>query len=150
MAESIDWDPVRELARRVEAGEALSLTAEVRALLLRSAREVGIPEEDAHAAVAGVATATALLHETRRRIRDGSRARYWKTCSRWSRCPSIASRPSWPWKTWSELPVTFGQALSRAEGADSSRAPCLASKPVNKASWVGPLRRAQAAAALPP
>ncbi|NOJ81900.1 DUSAM domain-containing protein [Myxococcus xanthus] len=72
MAESIDWDPVRELARRVEAGEALSLTAEVRALLLRSAREVGISDAEAHAAVAGVATATALLHETRRRIRDGS------------------------------------------------------------------------------
>ncbi|AEI62531.1 DUSAM domain-containing protein [Corallococcus macrosporus] len=72
MAESIDWDPVRELARQVEAGEPLSLTSEVRDLLLRSAREVGIPEEEAHASVSGVATATTLLLEVRRRIRDGS------------------------------------------------------------------------------
>ncbi|MFP2960793.1 DUSAM domain-containing protein [Myxococcus sp. 1LA] len=72
MAESIDWDPVRELARQVEAGEPLSLTSEVRDLLLRSAREVGIPDEEAQSSVAGVATATALLHEVRRRIRDGS------------------------------------------------------------------------------
>ncbi|AKQ68937.1 hypothetical protein A176_005849 [Myxococcus hansupus] len=72
MAESIDWDPVRELARRVDEGESLSLTAEVRALLHRSAREVGISDEEARAAVSGVATATDLLLETRRRIRDGS------------------------------------------------------------------------------
>ncbi|WP_426749127.1 DUSAM domain-containing protein [Myxococcus sp. Y35] len=72
MAEDIDWDPVRELARRVEEGEPLSLTSEVRALLLRSAREVGISEEEAQAAVTGVAPATALLLEMRRRIRDGS------------------------------------------------------------------------------
>ncbi len=72
MAEDIDWDPVRELARRVDAGEPLALTSEVCALLLRSAREVGIPEEEARAAIAGVAPATALLLETRRRIRDGS------------------------------------------------------------------------------
>ncbi|GHG67979.1 DUSAM domain-containing protein [Comamonas sp. JC664] len=72
MAESIDWDPVRELARRVDEGESLSLTAEVRGLLHRSAREVGIPDEEARAAVSGVATATDLLLETRRRIRDGS------------------------------------------------------------------------------
>ncbi|RKH09594.1 DUSAM domain-containing protein [Corallococcus sp. CA053C] len=73
MSEDIDWDPVRELAARVEAGEALTLTPEVRKLLLRTAREVAIPEPDAQAAVQDVGAATALLHEARARIRDGSR-----------------------------------------------------------------------------
>ncbi|RKH49616.1 DUSAM domain-containing protein [Corallococcus interemptor] len=72
MSEDIDWDPVRQLASRLEAGEALVLTPEVRELLLRTARQVGIPEPDAQAAVQGVATATALLREARGRIREGS------------------------------------------------------------------------------
>ncbi|MHA7631176.1 DUSAM domain-containing protein [Corallococcus sp. M7] len=72
MSEDIDWDPVRELASRVEAGEALVLTPEVRDLLLRTARQVAIPESDAQAAVQDVATATALLREARGRIREGS------------------------------------------------------------------------------
>ncbi|NOK07464.1 DUSAM domain-containing protein [Corallococcus exercitus] len=72
MSEDIDWDPVRELASRVEAGEALVLTPAVRELLLRTARQVGIPESDAQAAVQDGATATALLREARGRIREGS------------------------------------------------------------------------------
>jgi DUSAM domain-containing protein len=72
MSEDIDWDPVRKLASRVEAGEALVLTPDVRALLLRTAQQVGIPESDALAAVEDGTTATALLHEARGRIREGS------------------------------------------------------------------------------
>ncbi|CAM4305659.1 DUSAM domain-containing protein [Corallococcus exiguus] len=72
MTEDIDWDPVRELASRVEAGEALVLTPEVRDLLLRTAQQVSIPESDAQAAIQDVATATALLREARGRIREGS------------------------------------------------------------------------------
>ncbi|NPD28137.1 MULTISPECIES: DUSAM domain-containing protein [Corallococcus] len=72
MTEDIDWDPVRELASRVEAGEALVLTPQVRDLLLRTAQQVAIPESDAQAAIQDVATATALLREARGRIREGS------------------------------------------------------------------------------
>ncbi|RKG61355.1 DUSAM domain-containing protein [Corallococcus sp. CA054B] len=72
MSEDIDWDPVRELASRVEAGETLVLTPEVRDLLLRTARQVAIPESDAQAAIQDVAAATALLREARGRIREGS------------------------------------------------------------------------------
>ncbi|NNC00600.1 DUSAM domain-containing protein [Corallococcus exiguus] len=72
MSEDIDWDPVRQLASRLEAGETLVLTPEVSELLLRTARQVGIPESDAQAAVQDVGTATALLREARGRIREGS------------------------------------------------------------------------------
>ncbi|MBN9683434.1 MULTISPECIES: DUSAM domain-containing protein [unclassified Corallococcus] len=72
MRQDINWDEVRALAARVEAGEALALTADVRELLLRTAREVAIPEPDAQAAVQDAAAATALLREARSRIREGS------------------------------------------------------------------------------
>ncbi|MCY1047399.1 DUSAM domain-containing protein [Corallococcus sp. bb12-1] len=72
MSEDIDWDPVRELAARVEAGETLTLTPQVRELLLRTARQVGMPASAARTAVEDVGAATTLLRETRARIRDGS------------------------------------------------------------------------------
>ncbi|MBZ4370573.1 DUSAM domain-containing protein [Corallococcus sp. AS-1-6] len=72
MSEDIDWDPVRELASRVEAGEALVLTPHMREFLLRTARQVGILESDAQVAVQEAGTATALLREAHRQIRDGS------------------------------------------------------------------------------
>jgi DUSAM domain-containing protein len=69
----IDWDPIRALAKRVlEQGEPLELTDETRALLLRSAREVAIGDEDAESALRNISTATTLLQEVRRRIHDGS------------------------------------------------------------------------------
>jgi DUSAM domain-containing protein len=69
----IDWDPIRALAKRVlEQGEPLELTDETRALLLRSAREVAISDEDAETALRSLSTATTLLQEVRRRIFDGS------------------------------------------------------------------------------
>jgi len=72
MSNDIDWDSIRELARRIDESEPLILTSEVRALLLRTAHEVGIPREEAEAAALGVATATTRLRETRRRIREGA------------------------------------------------------------------------------
>ncbi|RKH68111.1 DUSAM domain-containing protein [Corallococcus aberystwythensis] len=72
MSQDINWDEVRALAARIEAGEVLALTPDVRELLLRTAREVAIPEPDAQAAVQDVAGATTLLREARARIREGS------------------------------------------------------------------------------
>ncbi|HEX8819163.1 MAG TPA: DUF2379 family protein [Archangium sp.] len=69
----IDWDPIGALAKRVlEQGEPLELTAETCTLLLRSAREVAISDEDAESALRSLSTATTLLQEVRRRIHDGS------------------------------------------------------------------------------
>jgi DUSAM domain-containing protein len=69
----IDWDPIGALAKRVlEQGEPLELTHETHALLLRSAREVAISDEDAENALRSLSTATTLLEEVRRRIHDGS------------------------------------------------------------------------------
>ncbi|NOK20383.1 DUSAM domain-containing protein [Corallococcus carmarthensis] len=72
MSEDINWDEVRALAARVDAGEALVLTPDVRELLLRTAREVAIPDAEAQAAIQDITTATALLREERGRIRSGS------------------------------------------------------------------------------
>ncbi|MCY1043309.1 DUSAM domain-containing protein [Corallococcus sp. bb12-1] len=72
MAEDTDWGLLRELFDRVEAGEALALTSDVRELLLRTAQQVAIPDADAQMAVQGVVTATSLLREVRARIRVGA------------------------------------------------------------------------------
>ncbi|CAM3205946.1 DUSAM domain-containing protein [Corallococcus sp. ZKHCc1 1396] len=72
MSEDTDWDDVRALFARVEAGEALTLTPDVRELLLRTAQQVAIPEAAAHSAIQDVEAATALLGEVRVRIRTGS------------------------------------------------------------------------------
>ncbi|MFL5357224.1 DUSAM domain-containing protein [Archangium sp.] len=69
----IDWDPIGALAKQVlEQGEPLVHTEETRALLLRSAREVAISDEDAQSALHSPTTATTLLQEVWRRIFDGS------------------------------------------------------------------------------
>ncbi|MDC0707580.1 DUSAM domain-containing protein [Stigmatella sp. ncwal1] len=73
MTAEIDWGPIRALGQRViESGEPLELTDEVRSLLRRSASEVAIPPEDAENALRSVPTATTLLGEITRRIREGS------------------------------------------------------------------------------
>jgi DUSAM domain-containing protein len=68
-----DWYPIRMLDDRVQRGEPLVLTEEVRALLLRTAPTVAISEEEAAAALVSVERSTALLREMRRRITEGSR-----------------------------------------------------------------------------
>ncbi|ATB34172.1 DUSAM domain-containing protein [Melittangium boletus] len=73
MSDEIDWNSIRELSRRVlERGESLELTEGTRALLLRTAQEVGISHEDAGEALRNGSTASTLLRETITRIDDGS------------------------------------------------------------------------------
>jgi DUSAM domain-containing protein len=73
MTAELDWGPIRVLGQRViERGEPLELTDEVRSLLRRSASEVAISPEDAENALHSVPTATTLLGEITRRIREGS------------------------------------------------------------------------------
>lgn len=75
MSESKDanWDDVRGLESSVIGrGEPLILTAEVRAILRRSAKEVAMSDTEAEVALGNTATATDLLREIRRRIREGS------------------------------------------------------------------------------
>jgi DUSAM domain-containing protein len=64
---------VQELAKRVQRDGALELNDEVRALLLRVAREVAVPLDEAAQAVHSSATAMELAMELSRRIREGSR-----------------------------------------------------------------------------
>ncbi|WP_141619649.1 DUSAM domain-containing protein [Myxococcus sp. AB036A] len=73
MAEELDWDPIRALARRVlRNGEPLMLTIEVRELLARTAREVGLSQAHATSALASDTGALELLRECSRRISEGS------------------------------------------------------------------------------
>jgi len=72
VSDEINWDRIRDLAQRVlKRSEPLELSDDTRALLLKSAREVAISEQDAEDALRGVPTATTLLREIRQRIRDG-------------------------------------------------------------------------------
>jgi DUSAM domain-containing protein len=67
-----DWHQVRMLDNRVQQGAPLQLTEEVRDLLRRTASTVAIDETHAETALASVQGATALLHEMRLRITEGS------------------------------------------------------------------------------
>ncbi|MBZ4395727.1 DUSAM domain-containing protein [Myxococcus sp. MISCRS1] len=73
MSDELDWDPIRTLARRVlQGGEGLVLTDDIRTLLERTAREVGIGISEATDLLATDAGARTLLEECARRIREGS------------------------------------------------------------------------------
>ena len=73
VSDEINWDRIRDLAQRVlEHGEPLELSGNIQSLLLKSAREVAISDQDAEEAVRSLSTATTLLREVRQRIRDGS------------------------------------------------------------------------------
>jgi DUSAM domain-containing protein len=67
-----DWHEIRLLDNRVRGGDDLELTDDVRDLLKRTALTVAIPETEAEAALSSVESGTALLHEIRRRITEGS------------------------------------------------------------------------------
>ncbi|ATB37061.1 hypothetical protein CYFUS_002482 [Cystobacter fuscus] len=74
MSDEINWDRIRDLAQRVlEHSETLELSEDTRALLIKSAREVAISEQDAEDALRSLPTATTLLKEIRHRIGEGSR-----------------------------------------------------------------------------
>ncbi|MBN8230656.1 DUSAM domain-containing protein [Corallococcus macrosporus] len=70
--QDLNWDDVRDLSRRVSAGEPFTLTAESRAILQRTGPQVGIPVADVQQAIQSEAGAATLLTEIARRIRDGS------------------------------------------------------------------------------
>lgn len=73
MTEETDWDELRALAQQVlERGAALELTDATSSLLRRTAQQVAISRADAEASLRSLSTATLLLREIRRRIRDGS------------------------------------------------------------------------------
>jgi len=73
VSEPADWSPFRELARRVlTEGARLPFTEDVKALLNRTASEVGISDTEAESALATEAGALGLLREASRRIREGS------------------------------------------------------------------------------
>ena len=67
-----DWDEVRALDNRLQRGEALELTEDVRDLLRRTAPTVGTSEAEAEKALTSVEGASRLLRKLRRHIDDGS------------------------------------------------------------------------------
>ncbi|MDY7227085.1 DUSAM domain-containing protein [Hyalangium rubrum] len=85
MNEQHDWDKVREWEKRLDQGEVLNLTPDVTDLLRRVAREVAIPEEQAHRALVSPSDAAMLIREMCRRIREGSR-RLMRAISEANRC----------------------------------------------------------------
>ncbi|WP_434347645.1 DUSAM domain-containing protein [Myxococcus virescens] len=73
MSKTIDWGPIRTLARRVFAeGERLALTRKETALLKRTAAEMGISDSEVESALTTEKAALGLLQEETRRIRDGT------------------------------------------------------------------------------
>ncbi len=66
------WNQLWELENRVQRGEGLNLTPEVRDLLQLAAPTVAISSADAETALASAEGATALLRDIRARVRDGS------------------------------------------------------------------------------
>jgi len=74
MAEERDLDDVWVVCRDVlENSAPLELNDEMRALLLRTAKQVAISARDAEDALRGLSTATTLLREIHQRIGEGSR-----------------------------------------------------------------------------
>ncbi|WP_257447160.1 DUSAM domain-containing protein [Archangium lipolyticum] len=74
MAEETDLDDVWVLSRNVlQNGAPLELNDEMRALLLRTAQQVAISQQDAEDALRSLPTATTLLGEIHQRIGEGSR-----------------------------------------------------------------------------
>jgi DUSAM domain-containing protein len=67
-----DWHDIRVLDNRVQRGNALELTDDVRDLLRRTAPTVGMSEAEAERALSSVESGAFLLHELRRRITEGS------------------------------------------------------------------------------
>lgn len=66
------WNELWKLEHRVNQGEPLELSDNLRDLLQRTAPTVAIHENEVAAALSNTASATALLLKIRARIRDGS------------------------------------------------------------------------------
>lgn len=67
-----DWHLIRVLDNRIQQGEALALTDDVRDLLRRTAPTVAVSTAELEAALTTVESTTSLLREMRRRITEGS------------------------------------------------------------------------------
>jgi DUSAM domain-containing protein len=66
------WDHLWGLEDRVQRGEPLELSGRMRDLLRSAAPTVAVSSAEAEAALANIESATALLLEIRKRIREGS------------------------------------------------------------------------------
>jgi DUSAM domain-containing protein len=73
MGEPHDWDRVLGLYARLERNEAIELSADVRELCLRVARDVAVGHDDVERALLTPSGAETLVREMRRRIFEGSR-----------------------------------------------------------------------------
>ncbi|NVJ04282.1 DUSAM domain-containing protein [Myxococcus sp. AM001] len=83
--DGLNWNDVRDLARRVAHGEPFALTESTRSILRRTAPQVGISLSDAERGLQSEATAEELLAEVSRRISNGSR-RLSRTLAEVDRC----------------------------------------------------------------
>ncbi|HEX8441174.1 DUSAM domain-containing protein [Archangium sp.] len=73
MSEKDDWQPLRDLARRVlDNNEPLVLTEDVCDLLRRTGGQVALGAEEVEQALSEVPRATGLLREIDRRISEGT------------------------------------------------------------------------------
>ncbi|WP_225413590.1 DUSAM domain-containing protein [Stigmatella hybrida] len=73
MSNKTGWAALEALAQRVlDQGEPLELTASVRAVLRRSARDVAIPLQDIQQALRSPRTSKALLRKVHKRIEEGA------------------------------------------------------------------------------
>jgi DUSAM domain-containing protein len=68
-----DWNLVWELNQRVQRGEALALTEEVRELLRRAGLSVALGSSEIEAALQRTESATALIQRIDARVHEGSR-----------------------------------------------------------------------------
>lgn len=69
----VDWQQIRMLDDRVQRGEPLELTADVRELLRRTAPTVAISNAEAERALSHTGSAIVLLQQIRHRADDGTR-----------------------------------------------------------------------------
>lgn len=83
--DGLNWNDVRDLARRVAHGASFALTESTRSVLRRTAPQVGIALSDAERALLSEPTAEELLADVSRRISNGSR-RLFRTLAEVERC----------------------------------------------------------------
>ncbi|WP_224240416.1 DUSAM domain-containing protein [Hyalangium gracile] len=68
-----DWNEVWELNQRIQRGEALVLTEEVRELLRRTGPTVALSSAEIETALNSAESASALIQRIDTRVHDGSR-----------------------------------------------------------------------------
>lgn len=68
-----DWNAIWELNQRVQRGETLELTEEVRELLHRTGPTVALSRDEIEASLGSTESTTALIRKTDARAHEGSR-----------------------------------------------------------------------------